>query len=592
MKKNFSLFFALLCSTMLFAQTITVDWAELGRRADDNNGVYGEAVAIDPDKNVVSGGYYYGQLASAIEFDTQSISGYQTGALISHGYFVKYNETGTAQWVRRLGNISGHAKVNGLACDDTGNIYVSGEFSQTCRFGCPNTGNCSGLGTALVSSSGYDGFLAKYDSDGNLIWVKQMVGASSSVYSKRIKYGNNSKSIFVTGTFSGAAVFGEGGAQVNLTAAGSNDVFVACYDQNGVLVWVRQGSGTSWSSTNDIGLDSNDNLYFGGQFGGQLTFGSTTLTATGGGTPVNPYIVKYNSSGTFQWAKSFSSTTNVNVYGVAVEDDGTVYFGGSFSDQLTIGTTTLTSTYGNSLAYLAKLNSTGTVQWAKKTGTLPDATGWSDCKALGAKSSDGFYSFGMYSDDCDFDGNTISDYGTTNYNVWYAEWDGDGNLITIDRAAGTNSDYANDMVSDKSGSAFISGDSFAYNASHPTLTYTCNWGAITLYPNRTSAVTAKLSFCTPVTITSQPTPASATICQGNTQTYSVTCSGTTPISYQWYDGGGAISGATNSSYVASASGSYYCIVTNACGTETSNSVTLTVNTKVGITSATVASSPI
>jgi hypothetical protein len=47
MKKNLLIFIGILCSTFVIAQSITVALVKLDRRADDNNGVYGEAIAID-----------------------------------------------------------------------------------------------------------------------------------------------------------------------------------------------------------------------------------------------------------------------------------------------------------------------------------------------------------------------------------------------------------------------------------------------------------------------------------------------------------------------------------------------------------------
>lgn len=82
-------------------------------------------------------------------------------------------------------------------------------------------------------------------------------------------------------------------------------------------------------------------------------------------------------------------------------------------------------------------------------------------------------------------------------------------------------------------------------------------------------------------ITSQP--ASATVNSGSSVSFSVTATGTEPLSYQWLLGGVAIAGATNASYnVASAAtsqaGTYTVVVSNAAGSVTSNSATLTVNT--------------
>ena len=83
------------------------------------------------------------------------------------------------------------------------------------------------------------------------------------------------------------------------------------------------------------------------------------------------------------------------------------------------------------------------------------------------------------------------------------------------------------------------------------------------------------------TISSQPS--SKTMTAGQTATFSVTASGTSPLSYQWQRGGAAISGATSSAYTTAATtsadngGQFRVIVSNSKGSVTSNTATLTVN---------------
>jgi parallel beta-helix repeat protein len=81
-------------------------------------------------------------------------------------------------------------------------------------------------------------------------------------------------------------------------------------------------------------------------------------------------------------------------------------------------------------------------------------------------------------------------------------------------------------------------------------------------------------------ITSQTS--NTTKCEGQSMTFSVSASGTSPLSYQWYSSSGAITGATNNTYTITSvdttdADAYYCIVTNTCGNDQSNNITLTVN---------------
>jgi invasion protein IalB len=83
------------------------------------------------------------------------------------------------------------------------------------------------------------------------------------------------------------------------------------------------------------------------------------------------------------------------------------------------------------------------------------------------------------------------------------------------------------------------------------------------------------------TITTQP--ASQTITAGQTATFSVVASGTSPLSYQWRKNGAAINGATSASYITPAettadNGAQFTVtVSNSAGSVTSNTAILTVN---------------
>ena len=85
---------------------------------------------------------------------------------------------------------------------------------------------------------------------------------------------------------------------------------------------------------------------------------------------------------------------------------------------------------------------------------------------------------------------------------------------------------------------------------------------------------------TPPQITTQPTSQSVSV--GQTATFSVAATSTTPLQYQWRKSGTAIVGATGSSYTTSAAvsgdngSSFTVVVTNATGSMTSNAATLTV----------------
>src|SRR5207249_3246525 len=100
------------------------------------------------------------------------------------------NGFGTTLWSRRIGN-EPDAYGGAVVVDVSGNVYVTGSFRGTGTFG----------GTNLVSNGGLDAYLAKYDVDGNLVWVRQIGGSGDDQgYAVALDSEGN---IYVTGYFSG-----------------------------------------------------------------------------------------------------------------------------------------------------------------------------------------------------------------------------------------------------------------------------------------------------------------------------------------------------------------------------------------------------
>jgi hypothetical protein len=106
----------------------------------------------------------------------------------------------------------------------------------------------------------------------------------------------------------------------------------------------------------------------------------------------------------------------------------------------------------------------------------------------------------------------------------------------------------------------------------------------------TSATLTVDAAATAPSITSQPRNQTVTV--GQTATFSVTASGTTPLTYQWKKNGSAIAEATASTFTtpATASGdngsAFLVVVSNAAGSQTSTTVHLAVNAVISGTDVT------
>jgi outer membrane protein assembly factor BamB len=90
-------------------------------------------------------------------------------------FIAKLDPTGSLVWNTFLGGTADFESATGLVLDEAGNIYVGG--GSNAGWGC-TPAPC----TVRDFSGGHDGFVAKLDASGNLIWNTFLGGGSSSIY--------------------------------------------------------------------------------------------------------------------------------------------------------------------------------------------------------------------------------------------------------------------------------------------------------------------------------------------------------------------------------------------------------------------------
>jgi Abnormal spindle-like microcephaly-assoc'd, ASPM-SPD-2-Hydin/Immunoglobulin domain/Immunoglobulin I-set domain len=134
------------------------------------------------------------------------------------------------------------------------------------------------------------------------------------------------------------------------------------------------------------------------------------------------------------------------------------------------------------------------------------------------------------------------------------------------------------------------GSNLAFRAEQATTSSLNNVGAMSSIASQTvcNAALSAVSAVAPA-ITTQP--ASKTVTAGQTATFSVTASGTSPMTYQWKKNGTAVSGATSSSYTTPSTATsdnnaqFTVTVSNSAGSANSTAATLTVSTSTVLLTA-------
>ena len=228
-------------------------WA---RRAGGSSSDWGHAIAADATGNSYLTGHFS---SNSIIFGTDTL----TNSSGNHLFVVKYDAPGNVVWARSTqGGL--YDEGNGIAADDSGNCYVSGDFNgDSTTFGA----------ITLTSDSSADIFVVKFDTSGTVVWAKR-AGGNSTEYGTGIAM-DGSSNIYVTGYFASDIITFDSSS---LTNYGSTNIFVAKYDLAGTVIWAKSATGSFGDRCFGIAADGDGNSYVTGDFSNGITFGSTTLT--------------------------------------------------------------------------------------------------------------------------------------------------------------------------------------------------------------------------------------------------------------------------------------------------------------------------
>ncbi len=150
----------------------------------------------------------------------------------------------------------------------------------------------------------------------------------------------------------------------NVTSAGAADIFILKLNSSGTFQWVNIFGGTSTDVGQGIAVDSSGNSYITGSFQGTVDFGSGDITPSGFD---DIFVLKVNPSGTFQWVNTFGGTSIDVGEDITVDSSGNSYITGWFRETVDFGGGNVTSVGGADIIVL-KLNSSGTFQWVNTYG--------------------------------------------------------------------------------------------------------------------------------------------------------------------------------------------------------------------------------
>lgn len=437
----------------VFSQTPTYAWAKSSVTQANSSMVdnIGD-VAIDTINQYV---YATGSFGNPIDFGTGVLNSIDPKTV----YLVKYNLNGGIIWAKSF--LSNHNNsTSGIAVDNAGNVFITGySQSDSVIFGSQFLINSHPSSTDYTT-----GYVVKFDSNGNVLWLKGSVGgggvipndiaidASGNAYIAGLvvhengtmagnslitpglfvmKFDGSGNSLWfnqtnispaintignalavdksgnciVVGTFVADANFGSS-TIIYTGSSGTYDRFVAKLNgTTGAFTWAIAGS--SWSGpdyNNDVSVDLQNNIY-------------VTGWQTGNGVQ-EQIVEKYNSSGVSQWTNYYPMTGYNPLSSITTDKQGNSYLGFNMNDTTTYGSYTINTTapypFATDLIAIIKIDNTGTVLYAKAMQD-PSSNALAQVTNLALDANNNLYICGVVSQTCGFDATTISAGNNTEF---------------------------------------------------------------------------------------------------------------------------------------------------------------------------------
>jgi uncharacterized delta-60 repeat protein len=310
-----------------------------------------------------------------------------SGAGSTDFLLVKNDPNGKILWERTLGGSSDEQGYS-VAIDSSDNLYVIGRT------------NSAGAGS-------FDFLFAKYNSSGVIQWQRTL-GSSGLEIGHAITV-DTSNNVYVTGYTSSSG-------------AGSYDLVLAKYNSSGTIQWQRTLGGSLVEEGRALTTDSSGNVYVLGH------------TSSVGGGNYDMFLVKYDSSGTVQWQRVIGEDGFDSPGGVVTDSSGNVYLVGYSPDAGVAGSENL---------FLAKYDSSGTVQWFRQLG----GTGTDRGSQISIRGSF-LYVIGW-----------TDSTGSGNFDYLMAKYNFNGSIQWQRSLGGSGSDRGQSIATDSSGNVFAFGHS-------------------------------------------------------------------------------------------------------------------------------------
>ncbi|MDE5075329.1 MAG: cadherin-like domain-containing protein [Trichodesmium sp. St5_bin2_1] len=250
-------------------------WAQnIGGVGDEN----GRGITTHSDGNVWITGYF----DAAIDIDGDANNDLSTNGS-SDSYIAKFDIDGNFQWAKNIGGSNGD-RGTGIATDKDGNVLATGYFQGSMDIDEDGTDD-------LTSNGGQDGYMVKFDRDGNFL-SGQNIGGESNDNSRSITT-DSKGNVWATGYFEGSMDI-DGDDTDDLTSNGGLDSYVAKFNSDGDFQWAKNLGGRRRDRGFAIARDNDGNVWATGYVNGSIDIDKNGTNDLISNARDDIYIIKFS----------------------------------------------------------------------------------------------------------------------------------------------------------------------------------------------------------------------------------------------------------------------------------------------------------
>jgi len=271
--------------------------------------------------------------------------------------------------------------VYAVAADDSGNLRLTGNFSNSADFG----------GGARSGSIDNNLFVLALAADGTHQWDRTWAMGSMEGRAIAVDAVGN---VFIAGLVQGIVDLGGGTRIVRGAVRG---VFVLSLDRMGNYRWDHVFDADAQRSTLGVTTDDAGNVYVTGDFARATDFGGGPRISAG---RQDIFVLSLDSRGAFRWDHTYGAELIDTGASIAVSASGTVFVTGRFQNAVDFGSGLRTSATPSFNIFVLALDSDGTHLWDRTVG----GTHHDEGTAVAADTSGGALVTGRFNDTVDFGG--------------------------------------------------------------------------------------------------------------------------------------------------------------------------------------------